>query len=325
MERGRPIFVVGCPRSGTTLLQLMLHAHPRIALPPETSFVLPVYYGRRSFGDLRLAENREAVAAWITRRRETRFRDLALDTDAVTARIVEGPPTIGSALAAVLTSFSDRFHAVRWGDKRPGYIQHLPALLRLFPDAQIVHLIRDPRDTTGSLKEMGWWRQDTYAAIATWAQAIDSGQVWRRRLGPVQYQELRYEDLLNDPKPVLRELCGFLGEDFDAAMLAPYDVADEAVPKRKKWHRRTRGALTTSRIGAWRKRLDGWEIALCDRVLAGRMAALGYEPSGLSGPEAGHLARYHQTFALRRAAVSKRRAIDRVRRLTEPNPVAHEH
>ncbi|MDT9696009.1 sulfotransferase [Streptomyces sp. P17] len=73
VTRARPVFVLGCPRSGTTLLQLMLHAHPRTALPPETSFVLPAYEGRLAFGDLRDAGSRAGLARWITGRKETRF------------------------------------------------------------------------------------------------------------------------------------------------------------------------------------------------------------------------------------------------------------
>jgi hypothetical protein len=65
----RPIFVMGCPRSGTTLLQLMLHRHSRIAIPPENRFVLAGYLGRREFGDLRLVANRARLAAWIVDRR----------------------------------------------------------------------------------------------------------------------------------------------------------------------------------------------------------------------------------------------------------------
>jgi sulfotransferase family protein len=70
--------VVGCPRSGTTLLQLMLHAHHRIALPPETRFVLPAYERRLSFGDLREPDNRAGLARWITGREETRFHELGV-------------------------------------------------------------------------------------------------------------------------------------------------------------------------------------------------------------------------------------------------------
>src|SRR5215471_17881514 len=98
MAGDRPIFVLGCPRSGTTLLQLMLHAHPRIAIPPETRFVLTSYQARNSFGDLRDAASRRALASSIVGERSTLFYDLGLDADDVLDEIVAGPPTLGSAL-----------------------------------------------------------------------------------------------------------------------------------------------------------------------------------------------------------------------------------
>ena len=79
MPAERPVFVVGCPRSGTTMLQLMLHSHPRIAVPPETRFLLTAYWQRRHFGDLSRVENRRRLARWIVDRPASRFEDLGLD------------------------------------------------------------------------------------------------------------------------------------------------------------------------------------------------------------------------------------------------------
>src|SRR3954470_21597612 len=99
MPTDRPIFVVGCPRSGTTMLQLMLHAHPRIALPPENRFVLPAYQRRHRFGDLRDPQRRLRLARWITG--TPQFGDLGLDSDRVVDAIVGAPPTLGSAIGTV--------------------------------------------------------------------------------------------------------------------------------------------------------------------------------------------------------------------------------
>src|SRR3569833_1420890 len=164
----RPIFVVGCPRSGTTMLQLMLHAHPRIAIPPETRFLMPAYDARCDFGDLALEATRRALARWIVERKKTRFTDLGLDGAQVIEEIVAGPPTLGSALGIVLRAYAARFGKPRWGDTRPGYFQRIPALLRMFPDALVVQLARDGRDCVASLKEMDWYKQDAFFVFFLW-------------------------------------------------------------------------------------------------------------------------------------------------------------
>src|SRR5260221_13347970 len=111
-----PIFILGCPSSGTTLLQLMLHAHPRIAVPPETRFVLTSYEARNTFGDLRREPNRMALANSIVRERQTLFYDLDLDADEVFAEIMAGAPALRAALGVAFCGYARRVCQARGGD-----------------------------------------------------------------------------------------------------------------------------------------------------------------------------------------------------------------
>jgi hypothetical protein len=321
MGADRPIFVLGCPRSGTTLLQLMLHAHPRIAIPPETRFVLTAYESRNSFGDLREAQNRRALGASIVRERHTLFYDLELDPDEILDEIVDGPPTLGSAIGIVFRAYAERFGKPRWGDKRPGYYQQIRGLLRMFPDAQIVHLIRDGRDCVASLLTMPWFKQDIYAAICSWTEAIDSGRRARSQLPADAYTEVRYEDLVADPAGQLTGLCEFLGEDYDPAMAEPNKIAGSTIPERKTWHADAQKAVTASPSGHWSERLEPWQVAICEAAMGRRLRELGYELSGTARPSASHLARYARSAGLHRGAAVKRRLRDRLERLREPGPV----
>jgi Sulfotransferase family len=321
MGTDRPIFVIGCPRSGTTLLQLMLHAHHRIAIPPETRFVLTAYTSRNTFGDLRIEANRRELASYIVGRRQTLFYDLGLDAQEITEEIAAGPPALGSALGTVFRAYARRFGKPRWGDKRPGYYAYLPALLRLFGDAQLVHLIRDGGDCVASLKTMPWFKQDIYAAISTWLEAVGNCRGAARTLPGDAYFELRYEHLARDPARYLAALCHFLGEDFDPAMTEPRKVADIAVPKRKSWHDDTREAVTSDRSGTWQSRLEPWEISLCEAAMGRQLRSLGYELSGAPRPSAAHVRRYATVAALRRGAACKRAIRDRLERAREPGPV----
>lgn len=273
----RPIFVMGCPRSGTTLLQLMLHRHSRIAIPPENRFVLSGYLQRREFGDLRDPENRARLAAWIVDRRGSKFADLGLDADGVRAAIMSGPPSLGGAFATVLRAYAERFGKPRWGDKRPAYLTNVGAIRALFPTAQLVTIVRDGRDCAASLKEMPWQRRKDIASLAAqWAYNVDCGRRAARKLPADSYYELRYEDLVAEPATQLRKLCDYLGEEFEPAMTEPAGIAPQAVPKQKTWHERTREAVAPVRVASWRTRLTPDEIAFCDTVLAGRLRSYGY-------------------------------------------------
>ncbi|MET0423831.1 MAG: sulfotransferase [Actinoplanes sp.] len=277
MPSDRPIFVVGCPRSGTTMLQLMLHAHPRIAIPPETRFLLDAYRRRHEFGDLTDAGRRRELAHWITG--TPQFGDLGLDPAAVADAIVAAPPTLGSGLGTVFRLYADRFGKPRWGDKRPAYLRHVPQLRRLFPDAQFINIMRDGRDCVASLKETPWRPPDFGELIDHWARSADASMRAEREYGPDVYHQVRYEDLVADPEKYLRAVCRFLGEDYDPAMARPDEVARVAVPSYKKWHTRTHAAVGTDRVSSWPERLTPAEVEECEAVFGSRLARFGYQPS----------------------------------------------
>ena len=317
MTGDRPIIVVGCPRSGTTLLQVMLHAHPRIAIPPENRFVVPAYRARRRFGDLNDPENRRKLANWIVTDKKTKFADFKLDGNEVIEQVVAAPPTLGSALAAVFQAYARRFGKPRWGDKRPAYALQLEVIRALFPSAQIVNIVRDGRDCVASLKEMSWYEHDLVHAVSTWARCVDLMRRAARELPSDSFYELIYEDLVADPERELRSLCDFLGEEYDPAMAEPATTAKVAVPKRKRHHARTRGPVTTARAGTWRQRLEPEEISLCEAVLGDRLRSYGYELSGAPSPPLGLRLRYRWKFFRRRFPVRQLvlEAADRMRRL----------
>jgi hypothetical protein len=273
----RPILVLGCPRSGTTLLRLMLNAHPRLAIPPETRFVLPVYFGRAQFGNLAEAANRRKLAEFLTGKPALRFADHDTDPDATVAAIVDAPGTVGSALGAVFEQYAARFDKPRWGDKLPTYIEHVRPLLQMFPDAHLVHVLRDGRDCVGSLKRQEWSKRSTPDAIGVWNRAVDYGNRARKWVPPSQWHEIRYEELVADPEVKLKELCRFLDEDFVEDMLEPAKVGASAMPSRKAFHGLLAGAVTTQSVGGWQQHLEPWEANLMHFVSGRRLRSLGYD------------------------------------------------
>jgi hypothetical protein len=318
------VFVLGCPRSGTTLLQVMLHSHPRIAIPPETRFVVAAYRDRERYGDLRDPAARRAVAEWITTDPRTQFADLGLPAEDVVDRLTRAEPTIGSLVAEVLAAYAERFGKPRWGDKRPGYWRDLDVILRMFPDAQIVHLVRDGRACVASLLRMPWWKGGFDGAVATWRMALRRCAGYGARLGAGSYIELRYEDLVADPQPELRRLCAFLGEDFADAMARPELLAGEVVPERKRWHRRTRAGVDASRVEAWQRELEPRQIGLIELVAGRELRRHGYRLSGAGRrPATPELARYVVEEGSRRGALARDALADWRLRRRLATPVAY--
>jgi hypothetical protein len=276
----RPIVILACPRSGTTLLSTMLHSHPRIAIPPETRFLISTYLARERFGDLRDPANRQRLATWITRP-QAKFNDLGIDREKVIQRIVDGPPTLGSAYAALFEEFAAKRGKPRWGEKRPSYFQWTATILRLFPDVQFVAIIRDPRACVASLVNASFWEGGFELALSAWLMSDFYLRRYARRAEPGRYFQLKYEDLIMRPREELSALCEFLEEDFDEAMLDHTVAAADIVPKRARHHTLTRSQVDPSRIDAWRAALTPEQIGLIELVCRRAMRRNGYAPSGL--------------------------------------------
>jgi len=270
----RPIFVGGCPRSGTTLLTAMLHAHPELAMPPETRFVVESYQRRVQFGDLRDEANRRAVGEWIVGTKKTRFADLQLDPIRTAALVATAPPTIGSLSGAVLREFAARDGKRRWGDKRPKHIQHIRLIFRLFPDAQFIHLIRDARGCTASLKKLGWWGYEAPDALSLWRRSVESGIRAREFLRPDQYLELRYEDLVADPVSQLQRICAFLGTGFTPVMLQHHETGEKLIDK--PYHERVYRPVDDASLQSWREVLEPAELALVEKKAGNLLDEFGY-------------------------------------------------
>ena len=316
----RPIFILGCQRSGTTLLGLMVHSHPNIVVPPENRFVLPLYFKREQFGDLNDRNNRRRLATQIVDSRRD-MRNFGLDRDTTADRIVRNSSTLGSAYGTVFRSYAEQFGKPRWGNKLPQYQRHIWVVQRLFPTAQFIHLVRDGRDCVGSLKNMEWWNRrgkGTYHAIQTWMEATENAAWAHNELGPDTFYELQYEHLVTDPEAELRKLCRFIGEPFDEGMLHPEHVSRQVVPDYKTHHAKTRQEVSSNNIGSFANTLEPWELSLCEAVMGDRLRHYGYELSGASPPETSHLDGYRHVESEERRRLEKKQQEDLARADTHP-------
>ncbi len=189
IEESRPTFVVGCPRSGTTLVRVMLDAHPNISCGPESLFL-------RHIADLER-------------------RHLQLDQFLVTQE--EWDAHLRDLFVWLHAQRASQLGKTRWVDKSPSYAMIPDFLDRLFPDCQLVHVVRDPRDVVDSWRRR-WGLRSCLRATRTWRMSVQRA----RRFGvahPDRYFEVRYEELVQSPEPVMRKLIEWLGEPWDARVM----------------------------------------------------------------------------------------------------------
>lgn len=277
-------FVVGVGRSGTTLLRLMLDAHPALAIPPETHFLMALLAAPPTDG--------RAFMTALTSAHT--WPDFHLDAAALEAQVLALEPfRLDEAVRLFYAAYARRFGKHRWGDKSPPYIECLADLHRLLPEAKFIHIIRDGRDVALSYRDK-WFGP---------GQDIgDAARFWRRRilaargagLPASHYLEVRYEDLLRQPEVVLQRICRFIDLPFDPAMLEYHrgasarlgevgdwkDAAGRLMAPREKLlaiHDRTREPLDLSQIGKWREGLSAVEQATFLEINGDLLRELEYE------------------------------------------------
>lgn len=220
-----PVFVVGCPRSGTTLVQTMLDSHPCLSVLYEADFLVDIPLGLWS-GLANASEALTLAEAHPSFRADTSFR--ADSFDARTTRAAFRELGITDAAGAMRVLAASHAHAQgkrRWGNKTPKALLHIPELAILYPDAQFIHMIRDGRNSS----QAPGVRSPIQNALL-WRTGLRTGRRAGSLLGTDRYLEVRLEDLLSSPDEQIRRMCAFLGEDFDESLLQFHTTARERIP-----------------------------------------------------------------------------------------------
>ncbi len=279
--------VVGAPRSGTTLLRMMLDSHPELAVPPETGFLVPALriwgpsvYRRRAF--FRLVTGSPA------------WGDHGVPADDFWRQLESVEPfSVSEGLRCFYRTYAARFGKARWGDKTPIYGLYILGIEQLLPEARFIHLIRDGRDVALSLREVWFSPSRDMRELARY---------WRRHVSTTRaqggscrhYLEVRFEDLVRDPASTLKGICAFCGLSYDPRM-TDYHLR---APERLREHKARRGPdgsvlvsheqrlvqqrMTMrppdlARVGTWRKGMLPSERRAFEDVAGRFLGELGYE------------------------------------------------
>lgn len=225
--RNDPIFIVGCPRSGTTLLQWILKSHPRISFPSgESGFFIRFYRNIGEYGDLSRVEDVERLLTdiWATKPDyfERMFLGIKFDPLKYAKQFHrQGCDSITKIIDSLYLENAKAENKIRWGDKTPFYVLHLDKILDIFPTAQVIHVIRDGRDVALSLfgRKEDFGIYNVYCAAKYWEQYVTAGQEFGKKFSNSTYMELRYEDIITDTAGTLKKVCSFLEEEFSVSLL----------------------------------------------------------------------------------------------------------
>jgi Sulfotransferase family len=263
-----PIYVGGATRSGKTLMRWLLSSHSRLAVSRRAE-MWPRFYAR--YGDLAQPGNLELCLQAMLARPQV----AALVTDPAQIRedFVRGSATYGRLFALVQEQFAAQSGKPRWGDQSGRIEAFAEPVLAAYPEAKILHLIRDPRDRHEAVAARDGPLRPGAAgqSAASW---LRSARLARHNASrwPDNYRVVRYETLVSRPEETVEEVCAFLGEGFEPAMLRlegarRYDhdrVEDGGSP------------ISTAYVGRYRGRISRADLNFIQRVTGRRMDDFGF-------------------------------------------------
>jgi hypothetical protein len=273
-----PVFVVGCPRSGTTLLYNMLLSAGDFVVYLAESNVFSLLVPR--FGDLTRRDNLERlVDAWL---QSQLFRATLLDKQQIRASLLSGCKNGGDFLRIIMQEMARSQGMKRWADNSPEELLHMRAIKRELPEALFIHMIRDGRDVSLSLdarphkwvRPFSWDRKDSLLVTGVfWEWIVEGGRQQGASLGS-DYLEVRFEDLQADPHVTLGRIGEFIQHDLNYERILKVGIGSVSEPNTS-----FKGD-SAGPVGRWKKKISPENLATFEKLVGATLKNLGYPLAG---------------------------------------------
>jgi Sulfotransferase family len=276
-----PIFVVGSGRSGTTLLQAMLNAHPAISIAGELHFFDLILLLKRTLPDL--SDPKQADQLFELLPTLSPLQPLS-DFGRVLARVRERfqttHPSYELLYRFTLEAFAEEQGASRPGEKTPANMRYLEQLVSLFPTCRIIHIVRDPRAVVASKLKLSWSSHDVLSHALRWKAEVGCARtfVMRREFSSNCLFEIKYEDLIMKPEHTARQLCQFVGEAYNESMLNYY-LSSHKLMEKEPWKSGVTRPFYKSSLNSWQDELRGSRLFLVERIAGIEMQHYDYKKS----------------------------------------------
>lgn len=271
-------FIIGRPRSGTTLLRMLFEAHPQVTVPPESPFIVFLY---KKYGRITRWDEATITAFCDDVMAQRYFSKWLIERDTLLEWLLQekGEHTYQHMVKKVCLAYHSVYpksDIVLIGDKNPAYALYINRVHQIFPEAKIIYITRDYRDNYLSLTRVNFEVPVVPLVVYRWKFALKMALELKKK-NPDKIYMLRYEDLATNPEPHLRAMCKFLDLPFDASVFSFYEKKAEmeqaygGSDEIKTIHRSLLNPISTDRLDRWKEEMTPGQIRMADLV-AGKLA-----------------------------------------------------
>lgn len=287
-------FIFGRPRSGTTLLTTLFNAHPNVKIAPELPIMIFLY---QKFKNVKVWDEKTIIsfidsAFYYAKYSPKRIEQLKIDKDFIIKELLKYSGE-NASIQVFLKSINyyafSLYHKeeTKWiGDKNPVYTIFANRLRDIFPDSKFICIVRDYRDNFISIKKL----VEKEVAIEAPNMSLQAGR-WKwvikrflklKEKYPDKYFIVRYEDLVTEKEKTFRELCDFLGLEYDPSVFDYYKRADDTLKTYgsqtwERFHENLLKPVNTESINTWPSKLTSQQVRLADQIAGKYADKLGYE------------------------------------------------
>lgn len=275
----QPIFVVGAPRSGTTLLAAMLGTHPDYAAGPESQFFSKLAPQSLEHATTEAFWPAHAVdlVAGLTLAEQPVLKLFETDRDGIHDYLSSREPSVSAMLESLTVPFARSRNKVGWIEKTPNHILNVAEIRANWPEAAIIRIVRDPRDSALSTCKLPTFSSSVYANLYLWRQWHAASARFFK--SDTRCATLKYEDLVQHPERELQALCETIGISYDPAMLEFTKSAADVSSANESWKSRVSSGLDPSRILAWKNSLAPEACAVAELICYEWLTEFEYEVS----------------------------------------------
>ncbi len=276
-----PFFIVGAPRSGTTMLSVMLDRHSHITIPPETNFFSEYLPSLPKDKKPTSEQQLDTLLAFH------RIADLKITKDEIKAHLQKQKFDNRSIFQALLSAWAQKNNKIRVGEKSPKHLFHIQQICDFFPETKIICIVRDGRDVVRSLINVPWAEPENprrfWLFCHEWNESV---RAYEREAATQNAHLLHltfYEDLVLNPEQELRKICCFLGEEYEASLLQTGQQS-ATVPKwEEEWKGKAQKKPDPQQVHAWKNKAPAEQVRKMNFLMGNNLRKMHYKNTKVEG------------------------------------------
>jgi len=273
-------FIIGRPRSGTTLLSTLFDAHPNVIIPFESPIIMNLHQKYHRITSLDASKIDEIIIDLKKIKKLSRWN---IDETVLRSNLqnIGKQANFDAIIKAIYLSFQSFFPKEKiqlFGDKNPVYSLYFKKIFNVLPNAKYIHLIRDYRDNILSVKKLDFEAPLTSIIAFRWKFSNKKVLNVSKRF-PENFYFIRYEDLISNPETELKKICAFLGIEFNSSVLNFHEItkvriinySNEEVETFMRFHSNLLKPINTSKSGVWKNEMKLRDLKISESI-AGKWA-----------------------------------------------------